>query len=398
MRRFPVLLFLLAVLLGAGLVRHLKAYVFIGPYWNANQIQYYINPQNLYVSDSAAVAALQSAAAAWTTQANPSMKLVYAGYTGGGSLSLNYTNEVFFRNDSNGYYAAETYWWGNCCGNIIDADIVFHEANYVFFTGTSGCSGSGEYIEDVATHEFGHMQGLAHSSVATATMYATNGYCDQGWRTLDPDDVAGIQALYPPSPATTPPAAPSGLTASPNASNPSSSTSLAWTDNATTATGYAVERSSDGATFGQIAQLGSSATSYTDAGLTAGATYYYRVFAYSSAGSSAYSNVASTQTQGATQPPAVPSSPSPADGTMNVNGNVTLSWGATAGAQTYAVYFGTSATPSLYASNLSSTAQGVGTLNAGTTYYWGVTATNSAGSTASPLWRFTTKSAGKPKK
>jgi len=162
-----------------------------------------------------------------------------------------------------------------------------------------------------------------------------------------------------------------------------------------------VERSSDGATFAQIAQLGSSATSYTDSGLTAGSTYYYRVSAYDSAGSSAYSNIASTQTQVTAQivvqAPAAPSSPSPTNG-ATVNGSVTLSWGAAAGAQGYDVYFGTSSAPALRASNVASTSLNVGSLNAGTTYYWMVVAKNTIGSATGPLWTFTTKSTGKPKK
>ncbi|HEX3704360.1 MAG TPA: matrixin family metalloprotease [Vicinamibacterales bacterium] len=393
---------IVALLVGAGVVRQLKAYVFIGPYWSGTQIQYYVNPTNLYVSDTAVVTALKQAASAWSTQANPNMKLVYAGSTTDASLSLNYMNEVFFRNDSNGYYAAETYWWGNCCGQIIDSDTVFHEANYVFFTGTSGCTGAGEYIEDVATHEFGHMQGLAHSTVATATMYPTNTYCDQSWRTLDQDDIAGIQALYPPAATTSqPPTAPSSLIAQPNPANPSSSAQLAWSESAANAAGYSVGRSSDGATFTQVAQLGGSTTTYTDTGLAAGAMYFYRVAAYNSAGSSGFSNVASTQTQPVTQsappaPPAVPSGGSP-NGSTSVSGNVTLSWTATPGAQTYDVYFGTSVTPSLYASKLKSTSERAGSLRAGTKYYWMVIAKNTTGSTASPLWQFTTKASGSKK-
>ena len=402
-RRIPIFV-IAAVLLGAGLVRGLKAYSFTGPVWNTNQVTYYINPDNLYVSTTAAVAALQSAASAWSTQANPNMTLVYGGYTSGSSLTMNNKNEVFFRNASNGSLLAETYWWGDCCGHIIDADIVFYEANFVFYTG-SGCTGTGEYIENVGTHEFGHMQGLAHSSVLTATMYPTMGGCDQTMESLDPDDISGIEALYPPtsgSKTTTTPSAPTGLAAAPDGSNPSSSVDLSWTDTATNASGYLVGRSTDGATFTQVAQLGSSATSYVDGGLSASTTYYYLVYAYNSAGSSS-SNMASTQTQATTaqvvtQAPAAPSSPSPANGATNVSGRVTLSWGAASGAQAYDVYLGTSTSPTLRASNVTSTSVSAGTLNAGTTYFWMVVAKNSAGSTAGPLWTFTMKSTGKPKK
>ena len=222
------------------------------------------------------------------------------------------------------------------------------------------------------------MHGSAHSSVLSATMYPTMGGCDQSLETLDPDDIAGIEALYPPITKTgSIPSAPAGLAAAPDGSNPSSSVALSWTDTATNANGYLVGRSSDGVTFTQVAQLGSSAASCPDSGLAA--------------------RTAQATAQVVLQAPAAPSRPSPTNG-ATANGSVTLSWGATAGAQGYDVYFGTSSAPGLRASNVTSTSQSAGSLNAGTTYYWMVVAKNSVGSTASPLWSFTTKSTGKPKR
>jgi subtilisin family serine protease len=98
-----------------------------------------------------------------------------------------------------------------------------------------------------------------------------------------------------------PPAAPSDLAAS-AVSN--SSIQLTWTDNATTEAGYRVERSTDGASFLQVATLGADSTSYTSTNLSAGTTYYYRVRAYDGIVFSGYSNVASATTL---PPPAAPS-------------------------------------------------------------------------------------------
>jgi hypothetical protein len=64
------------------------------------------------------------------------------------------------------------------------------------FTGTSGCS-SGIYIEDVGAHELGHALGLGHSTAADATMYPSYSYCSQSARSLAPDDIAGLEFLYP---------------------------------------------------------------------------------------------------------------------------------------------------------------------------------------------------------
>ncbi len=93
------------------------------------------------------------------------------------------------------------------------------------------------------------------------------------------------------------PTAPSGLAASVVGS---SRVDLTWTDNGTNETGFAVERKLGvGGTYAVVSSqipfsLGTGgALSYTDEGLTPGATYYYRVKALSNAGSSAYSNEAS---------------------------------------------------------------------------------------------------------
>ncbi|NJM16740.1 MAG: carbohydrate-binding protein, partial [Bacteroidales bacterium] len=51
-------------------------------------------------------------------------------------------------------------------------------------------------------------------------------------------------------------------------------------------------------TFAEIATVGADVTAYSNTGLTASTTYYYRVVAYNSAGNSAYSNEANATTQG----------------------------------------------------------------------------------------------------
>jgi len=88
----------------------------------------------------------------------------------------------------------------------------------------------------------------------------------------------------------TPPDAPSGLTATLEAGP---QISLAWTDVATTETGYVVQRSTDGVNFTDLATLGVDAASYIDTAVSAGNTYTYQVAAFNGSGRSAYSNTAS---------------------------------------------------------------------------------------------------------
>jgi titin len=73
--------------------------------------------------------------------------------------------------------------------------------------------------------------------------------------------------------------------------------SLHWKDNSSNETGFTIERSTDGSSWGAVITVGVGVTSYTDTGRTAGQLYYYRVKAINANGSSTYSNT-STATSG----------------------------------------------------------------------------------------------------
>ncbi len=101
------------------------------------------------------------------------------------------------------------------------------------------------------------------------------------------------------------PAAPSNLYA---IAISSSLINLTWQDNSTNEEGFKIERKTGaGGTYIQIATVNANVTSYSDIGLTANTTYYYRVRAYNSAGDSDYSNEASTTTLASTSVPVAPS-------------------------------------------------------------------------------------------
>jgi hypothetical protein len=377
------------VLAGVGTWHSLvSAYVSSGKKWGSSRVSYYVNPDNLYVTQADAIAAIQNGASVWSNQSNANFEFSYAGTTNATSSTLNYKNEVFFRNDAPGPIA-QTYWWADSSGRMLDSDIVFYES-YAFLTHTAASCGGGYYIENTAAHEFGHALGLYHSATDTATMWATEGGCETSKETLDADDIAGVQALYPPTSIVTPPAAPSGLGVLTNATSPTSSLTLQWVDNAANESGYRIERSSDGLSFAQVAQVGFNSGSYVDIGLAAGYTYTYRVFAYNSGGTSAYSNLAAGQTQTVTSLPEVPANSTPGDGTTGVTTSVTLGW-TSAGAQNYDVAVYLAGTLVYAGANLTSPSLPVSSLASGTTYTWKVTAKNAMGSTDGPTWSFTTK-------
>ena len=171
----------------------IRAYVTYGQ-WGTLSVNFYVNPANLDVSESAATSALQSGMNVWNTQSGTGFRFGYAGRVSDTTTGYDNRNVILFRNQSNGSTIASTYTWASN-GVMVDADIVFWDGGFQFFTGSSGCTG-GAYIEDIASHELGHALGLDHSSVADATMYPAYTSCTTDWRTLSSDDIAGVQALY----------------------------------------------------------------------------------------------------------------------------------------------------------------------------------------------------------
>lgn len=92
-------------------------------------------------------------------------------------------------------------------------------------------------------------------------------------------DTVAVFGLFPAP--TAPPAAPSGLLASQSFGN---AVTLSWTNNASNALNFRVERSTDGTNFTQIAVVPTvsqgSTAGYTDTAVATGETLYYRVRAF----------------------------------------------------------------------------------------------------------------------
>ena len=385
------------VALAAALTgHHIDAYSVSGHHWASRQVPFYVNPVNNDVSQAAAIAALQDAAEAWRLQSTADITVYYAGTTNGTSLTNNGKNEIFFRNTSNGSTIAATYYWYGSDGRLLDADMVFYDGGFKFFTGQSGCS-SGVYIEDVGVHEFGHFIGINHSTFSDASMYPTlTGSCNQSWRTLSGDDIAAVEAAYPGSTLPDPPAAPAWLSAQPDTTN-SAYVDLTWGDQSNNEDGFQVQRSADGVSFATVGQVGANVNWFEDRGVTGGSAYWYRVRAANQGGSSDWSNVAGVQVPA--PPPAVapvgPTLLSPANGSTTTPKS--LAWSKVTGAATYDVYFGKTSSPALYRSNLTGTSVSLGKLSAGAIYYWRVVAKNEAGAASSSTWHFTTSSASSKK-
>ena len=99
---------------------------------------------------------------------------------------------------------------------------------------------------------------------------------------------AGTSAPGSMQPATVP-TAPSGLMATQSGK---SQVKLAWSDRSANESGFRVDRKYGSGTWVAVGATGTGVTGFTDGGVQAGVTYWYRVSAYNSAGSSAFSNEA----------------------------------------------------------------------------------------------------------
>jgi hypothetical protein len=168
----------------------------------------------------------------------------------------------------------------------------------------------------------------------------------------------------------TPPPAPTSLVATPG----NAQVSLSW--NASTgATSYNVKRSTtSGGPYTTIA-TGVTATNFTNTQLVNGTTYFFVVSAVNSAGESGNSNQATATPLGT--PPPAPTGLTATPG----NAQVTLNWNASSGAASYNVKRSTtSGGPyTTIATGVTSTSFTNTGLTNGTTYFFVVSAVNSAG-------------------
>ncbi|HTP29332.1 MAG TPA: matrixin family metalloprotease [Anaeromyxobacteraceae bacterium] len=157
--------------------------------------------------DAAAVEqAVKGALAAWaevsglTLTAVPGDPSAVPGYSSHGENH----NDILFVDDqwswdSNGV-AATILTLDATTHAILDADIVLNASEHRFrvLPDTSVPGGIYDDLQNALTHELGHALGLAHSSVAEATMYPESPRGEVSKRTLAADDIDGIRAIYQP--------------------------------------------------------------------------------------------------------------------------------------------------------------------------------------------------------
>jgi lysophospholipase L1-like esterase len=181
------------------------------------------------------------------------------------------------------------------------------------------------------------------------------------------------------------PAAPATLTAT---AVSASQVDLAWSAVAD-ATGYRVERSTDGASWASLAQLAGGVTSHSDTGLASGTTYRYRVVATNAAGESPPSPVATATTPAAGDLTA-PTAPTALKAAL-AKRKVNLSWSSStdaggSGLAGYRVWRATAGSSGPFSPIATTTTASYSdtTVTSKVTYWYRVTAFDGAGNESQP--------------
>lgn len=210
-----------------------------------------------------------------------------------------------------------------------------------------------------------------------------------GWGSLD---VSVFINNYSGGGTPTPPAVPTLSSPANGATVSTTSATLSWAAS-TGASSYSVQAytGSCGGTAVTVGSPGAN-TSISLTGLTSGTTYYWRVSATGTGGTSAYSSCFSFTVKIV---PAVPTLTAPTNASTVTTTSATLKWNAVTGATSYNVQ---GYTGSCGGTTIAVTAPGANTsttlvnLTTGKTYYWRVDASGPGGTSSfSSCYSFTTK-------
>lgn len=212
-------------------------------------------------------------------------------------------------------------------------------------------------------------------------------------RAVTPNGVTEWSPVWAFTPAPRPLAIPVQLAPVNNATEVSLLVKLRWSV-VEGATAYVVHVASDATFTNLIAAISTQTSEIEVKNLFPSTKYYWRVRAYNSAVTSAYSTAWAFTTATPTTVPAVPVLRTPGNGSSNVPQPVVLSWNSVDGRERYGLQVATDEAFThlvVNVDNLTTPSYKAETLAPYTRYFWRVRAINRVGSSAwSLVWRFTT--------
>jgi hypothetical protein len=329
-----------------GLVASLDAYVLLGQAWPDGSVVMHLqlgsSGGSLIDGSTSWGKSAESALAEWNSYVRRVQFQVVRDSTaptgdGNGTNNVFWSSSIYGRAFGSSTLAVTTNWSRGTTRT--EADVIFNnDAKWSWNSYSGAPRASLIDFRRVALHEFGHVLGLNHPDQAGQSVVSIMHSSIDAIDRVQPDDIAGVTVLYgggslpPPTPTSSAPGPPTGLTTS----GVGNFVSLSWrAPTVGTATRYIVEAGavSGSANLANVS-TGSTATTFT-ASNVGGGVYYVRVRAANSVGVSAPSNEAILVVGSACSGP--PTAPTMLVGSAGGN-TVTLSWSAAAGNPTsYAV-------------------------------------------------------------
>lgn len=223
MRRFLAVYILLAIIFSAHSASGFVRYTVVDPLdgrvyptaWDRRDfpIRYMVNVDGSDdIGDDSEFLAIRTAFDAWQGVETASVSFRFYGFTASRQTGYDGVNLVVFSRDDPDFEGATTVATtdifvffpslGQSEARIVDADIRLND-DFVFST-AEATPPLGRDVQAVLTHEIGHLLGLDHSPIAgrpgthrQATMFPRDRPGQNQERSLEPDDIAGVSAIYP---------------------------------------------------------------------------------------------------------------------------------------------------------------------------------------------------------
>jgi hypothetical protein len=184
---------------------HCYGYIAGGAKW-AQKENFLLNPANRSrIPSSTVLAVFNDAFTKWEEAAGTSEEapkdIVGTAVVTSANLKADYgrpdgKNELYFGGISGGSIGVTIVWYFTTTKEIVETDQIYNDRSFGWATNGDPTKMD---LDNIVTHEHGHVFGMDDiydSTCSKVTMYGYASFGETDKRTLEPEDVAGIDALY----------------------------------------------------------------------------------------------------------------------------------------------------------------------------------------------------------
>jgi hypothetical protein len=169
-------------------------YKLLGVKWKTPCVSYAINTANSRIDSDAAIKNIQNAVNTWDGNTT-GLSFQYTGTTGNAASQDNQNTVSWGPINNNNVIAQTTIWFTRNSKEILETDI---QMNSKLNWNTTGSANAYD-VQDIATHEMGHVCGLGdlyNSPASELTMYGYSSIGETKKDTLGNGDILGLHKLY----------------------------------------------------------------------------------------------------------------------------------------------------------------------------------------------------------